>query len=399
MTKKSTASKIIAMTPNTESSEKSKDKTDSSSEDFISKHSDLLTRIGIYSLNIGSRFLSETYKAKESIENLAKESIEIGNFYGALGFATLDVLAQKNSKFKRLTKFGGYLFYVGSCGYDLISGLNEWKNFWPHLGNFALDVTMAYQLGKDMGSLYNKESETEQDKPHSLRADLKSLWPFGKSKDKNKNNDKNLEGKVSEENVSVKKEDSKSKLKEYLSAFGKGIGYGASFGYGFGQLAFTGLKENYSVYRKKQKEKSELKKVKDEEIKQERAEQKIKNAGFEKVSISKKKEILFYLDDKGKNPNFMKNYEIENAYGDFKQKPVKEQIQIVKEKRNYFENSLKQMKSASWGKRFWNSSEISYTNSALKKLDKILFELEIEEKNYPYQSQAINEFIQKREGE
>ncbi len=393
---KSKANQIIELTPKNKSPEKSKeDKTDSSSEDFISKHSDLLTRIGVYSLNIGSRYLSEAYKAKESVENLVKDSIEIGNFYGALGFATLDVLAGKNSKFKRLSKFGGYLFYIGSCGYDLISGLNDWDNLWPNLGNFALDVTMAYQLGKDTGSLYKElDGESQKETKFGISKDLEGIVSFFTGSDK--------ENKSSGEGGKTEP-DSKSKLKDYLSALGKGIGYGFSSGtiagFSFGKSAFEKLSENYSVYKTEQKESNKLKKVKDEEIKKQRAEQKIKNAGFEETSLKKKKEILFYLDEKGKNPNFMKNYEIENAYGDFKQKPVKEQIQIITDKRNYFENGLKQMKSVSWGKRFWNSSEISYTKSALKKLDKILFELEVEEKNYPYQSQNIKNFIKKKEDE
>lgn len=134
-------------------------------------------------------------------------------------------------------------------------------------------------------------------------------------------------------------------------------------------------------------------------LKNKEQSKKLKTAGFEETSLKKKKEFLLYLDASGKNPNFMKNYEIENEYGNFKQKPVKEQIQIVKEKRNYFEDGLKQMKSASWRKRFNNYFAISDAKSTLKKLDKILFELEVEEKNYPYQSQAIKDFIKKKDEE
>ena len=226
--------------PKSELTEKTKDNLSLADIQILKSTGDILSRIGVYSLNIGSSFLSKAYKAEESIG--------IGNFYGALGFATLDVLAKKNSKFKRLAKSGGFLFYVGSCGYDLISGLNDWNNFWPHIGNFALDVSMAYQLGKDMRSSYKKSGEdSDKDKEFRISEDLESIVSF---------------------------------IKENLSTFGKSaltsVGYGLGAGYSFGKGAFENLKENYSFYRTKQKEKSEIKKLENEKNKKEKEEQKIK---------------------------------------------------------------------------------------------------------------------------
>ena len=352
--------------------EKVKDKTgklieEMKNNEWLNSNANLLSRIGIYSVNYGSGLLSKIYKAPT----------EIGNSYGVIGFAALDVLAKKNTPFKRLAKTGGYLWYVGEGIYDLTLALVDQDNVWAHLGNFALDVSMAYQLGKDSGALYKKlETESKEDKKFGISKDLESIVSFFKENLKKfKKEDKPLEAGISE------KDNSKS-FKEYLSNFGKDvliyteIGVGA--GYGFGKSVFEELKENYSVYKTKRKEKNELKKIRDEKIKQERAEQKIKNAGFEEVSFRKKKEILEYLRQ---NPNFMRKYEIENEYSKFKQKPIKEQIQIMTDKKNSFNDEFIQMKNAPWIKRFTNSSYISYNKSALKRIEKILWELDIEEKN------------------
>src|SRR3990167_6313052 len=114
---------------------------------------DILSKIGIYSANYFPELLSNLYQAKTSI----------GNAYGAIGFATLDVLAKKNKKFKRLAKFGGYLWYISEGVYDLTHALIDQENIGAHLANFALDVSMAYQLGKDMSSLYGSLGKSKKD--------------------------------------------------------------------------------------------------------------------------------------------------------------------------------------------------------------------------------------------
>ena len=333
---------------------------------------DVLSKIGIYSANFASELFSRIYGASASI----------GNAYGAIGFGTLDIILKnqdslRKNKFNRLARVGGSLYYISACVYDLVSTLKG--NYGTNLAEFVFDVSMAYQLDKDALKLYEQlNSKSSETSKLGLKDDLRELF----ESIKNKFPKKNLEENVSE------KDNSKS-FREYLSNFGKGIGYGFGYGigsgYGFGEGAFEKLaetskklKENYSVYKTKRKEKNELKKIRDEKIKQERAEQKIKNAGFEEVSFKKKKEILEYLRQ---NPNFMRKYEIENEYSKFKQKPIKEQIQIMTDKKNSFNDELIQMKNAPWIKRFTNSSYVSYNKSALKRIEKILWKLDIEEKN------------------
>src|SRR3989344_3002854 len=354
---------------------------------------DLLTRIGTYSINYFPELLSKIYKAP----------IEIGNAYGAIGFAALDVLARKNTPFKRLAKLGGYLWYVGEGIYDLTLALTDRDNVWAHLGNFALDVTMVYHLGKDMASLYQKSGEdSDKDKKFGIRKDLESVVSFFKEKASIlKENFKEKENKSSEKSDSDKSNNFKVKFKEYLSSFGKGIGqgvgYGMSAGYSFGKSAFEKLNENYSVYRTNKNKLAEAKKIKKEKIKHEKEEQKIKqneltekikhekeeqkiiNTGFENVSFTNKKEILEFLEIPGKNPHFMKGYEIENEYFNFKQKPIQEQMQIIQERQKKFTNAKIQTEILPWTAKILNYSTISKIKNSLKKLDKILYELEIQE--------------------
>src|SRR3989344_6930152 len=354
---------------------------------------DLLTRIGTYSINYFPELLSKIYKAP----------IEIGNAYGAIGFAALDVLARKNTPFKRLAKLGGYLWYVGEGIYDLTLALTDRDNVWAHLGNFALDVTMVYHLGKDMASLYQKSGEdSDKDKKFGIRKDLESVVSFLKKKASIlKENFKEKENKSSEKSDSDKSNNFKVKFKEYLSSFGKGIGqgvgYGMSAGYSFGKSAFEKLNENYSVYRTNKNKLAEAKKIKKEKIKHEKEEQKIKqneltekikhekeeqkiiNTGFENVSFTNKKEILEFLEIPGKNPHFMKGYEIENEYFNFKQKPIQEQMQIIQERQKKFTNAKIQTEILPWTAKILNYSTISKIKNSLKKLDKILYELEIQE--------------------
>jgi len=371
---------------------------------------DLLTRIGTYSINYFPELLSKIYKAP----------IEIGNAYGAIGFAALDVLARKNTPFKRLAKLGGYLWYVGEGIYDLTLALTDRDNVWAHLGNFALDVTMVYHLGKDMASLYQKSGEdSDKDKKFGIRKDLESVVSFFKEKASIlKENFKEKENKSSEKSDSDKSNNFKVKFKEYLSSFGKGIGqgvgYGMSAGYSFGKSAFEKLNENYSVYRTNKNKLAEAKKIKKEKIKHEKEEQKIKqneltekikhekeeqkiiNTGFENVSFTNKKEILEFLEIPGKNPHFMKGYEIENEYFNFKQKPIQEQMQIIQERQKKFTNAKIQTEILPWTAKILNYSTISKIKNSLKKLDKILYELEIEEKN-PNRSPAMGVWLKKQE--
>lgn len=370
---------------------------------WLSKNENVLSKIGIYGANIAVNLFSRIHNP----------ATLIGNAYGAIGSGLLDIILRKQkslreSRYNRLLKTGGSLVYIGACAYDVVSALDsalEGGNYWANLTELVFDASIAYQLDQDSDILYEKlNSGTKLDTKKGVKDDLKGLF-----EDIKKKFGKGLENKVSGTKGLEGKDDSKN-FKEYLSNFGKGalmsIGYGLGTGYGFGKGAFEKLKENYSKYSVKRAEKikiresiveraKKIKKIRSEKIKQEKAEQKIKNAGSEKFSLKKKKEILEYFGASGKNPNFMKNYEIENEYEKFKQKPINEQIQIMTEKRDYFETNLKQMKSASWSNRFNNSFEISYTKSALKKLDKILFELDIEEKNPP-KTPALAAYLKKK---
>src|SRR3989344_985139 len=184
---------------------------------------DILSKIGIYSANYFPELLSNLYEAKTSI----------GNAYGAIGFAALDVLSRKNEKFKRLTKVGGYFWYVGEGIYDLTSALIDQENIGAHLGNFALDVSMAYQLGKDMSSLYKSlDTQSKKDKKYGISKDFNEVVSLIKEKFKSKKEIETSEETTSEENTI--KED--NYFKKYLSKFGKNalekIEIGTGIGYG-----------------------------------------------------------------------------------------------------------------------------------------------------------------------
>lgn len=391
--------------------------------EISTKAKNLLARIGTYGLNYSSELLSKAYNAPT----------EIGNAYGAICFAALDVLARKNTPFKRLAKSGGFLWYVGEGIYDLTLALTDRGNVWAHLGNFSLDVTMAYQLGKDRKELYEKATDSKGEKSKTKK-DLEEVVSFFKEKySLIKEKIKAEEKEAQDKNANAQK--SPSKFKEYFSAFGKGIGqgfgYGISAGHSFGKNAFETLNKNYSAYRKEQKEKSEINKLENEKVKkqkaeekilqkelnkktqqekaeqmikhneldektrQERVDQKIRNSDFENISLKNKKEVLEFLAIPGKNPNFMKDYEIENEYINFKQKPINEQIQVMQERKNYFQKARTQAETLPFMAKIINYSEISDIKSNLKKLDKILYRLDIEEKN-PQRSPAMEAYIKKK---
>ena len=169
----------------------------------------------------------------------------IGNAYGAIGFAALDVLSRKNEKFKRLAKAGGYFWYVGEGIYDLTSALIDQENIGAHLGNFALDVSMAYQLGKDMSLLYKSlDTQSEKDKKSGISKDFNEVVSLIKEKFKSKKEIETSEKITSEETTSKK---SKS-FSKYLLNFGEksliAMEFGASAGYGFGKSAFVFNPEN-----------------------------------------------------------------------------------------------------------------------------------------------------------
>jgi len=372
--------KIIKI-PNEE--EKSKDKLTPKVENAFEKIKiskptlDILSKIGVYSINYFPELFSKLYQVQNSI----------GNAYGAIGFATLDVLSKKNKKFKRLTKFGGYLWYVGEGIYDLTSALTDQENAGVHLGNFALDVSMAYQLGKDMGSLYRElDTQSKDDKKSGISKDLEEIVSFIKEKFKSKK-----EIKTSEETTSEKS----GSLKKYLLNFGEKslltMELGAGIGYGFGKGAFEKLKENYSEYSKKRAEKSKIKKeikIKEKEKRtavEDEEREKTHFSSDKSTPLKKKKQILKCLEDCEKNPKFMKNYEIENEYVKFKQKPIDEQIKIVQNRDNSLRKSLNQIGNAPLLKRIFNVEETFDMNLELKRIENILWELDIEKKNRPIQ--------------
>ena len=103
-----------------------------------------------------------------------------------------------------------------------------------------------------------------------------------------------------------------------------------------------------------------------------------------------------FLEIPGKNPHFMKGYEIENEYFNFKQKPIQEQMQIIQERQKKFTNAKIQTEILPWTAKILNYSTISKIKNSLKKLDKILYELEIEEKN-PNRSPAMGVWLKKQE--
>ena len=116
---------------------------------WFSSNQDALSKIGIYSANFFSSLFSNIYGA----------STAIGNVYGAIGFGTLDVLLRKQdaikySKFNRLVKVGGSLYYISACVYDAVSTLKG--NYGTNLAEFVFDASMAYQLDKDSDKLYEQ---------------------------------------------------------------------------------------------------------------------------------------------------------------------------------------------------------------------------------------------------
>ncbi len=368
---------------------------DNSIKGWLNSNGNALSRIGVYGANIAVNLFSRIHNP----------ATLIGNAYGAIGFGLLDIILRKQkslreSRGNRLFKTGFSLVYIGACAYDVVSALDsalEGGNYWANLTELVFDASIAYQLDKDSDRLYEKlNSGTEKDTKKGVKDDLKGLFEdikkkFGKGLENKVSGTKGLEGK-----------DVSKNFKEYLSNFGKGalmsIGYGLGTGYGFGKGAFEKLKENYSIYKTKLKEKEaiknrakRIKKIRKDRIIQE-------NRRFsepEKVSFKDKKEILEYC---GKNPIFMRGYEIENEYTKFKQKPIKEQIQIITNERNSLKEEFKQMRIAPWSKRFWNSSEISYTKKSLKQIEEILRKLDIEEKNPP-RAPALQKYFDKKGGE
>ena len=351
--------------------------------EYLKRNKDLLSKIGIYSANYFGELFTKINNA----------SYTIGNAYGAVGYLTLDLLVQnqpqlKKNKLNRLSRVGGSLFYLGAGAYNLVSALiGDWQE---NVASALFDFSMSYQLDRDVRGLYNelRKGKKEVLKQNAI-TDLKEILGFKSEKDSSKA--QSLGGKTSEGSP-IKKDNSKS-FREHLSFFGKNalttmeLGVGA--GYGFGKSAFEKLKENYSIYKKKRKESTELKekiverakrikKIRKERVAQEIAQKNRESLGFEKVSFKKKKQFLFCYEE---NPDFMKKYEIENKYFELKKKPIDEQIQFMKDKKNSLEKGLAQIKRASWIKRFSNSAYISEIKSDLKKLREISWELDIEKKN------------------
>ncbi|MEK6824095.1 MAG: hypothetical protein AABY06_03610 [Nanoarchaeota archaeon] len=308
----------------------------------IKSNENLLTRIGIYGANYFPELFSNLYKAKTSI----------GNAYGAIGFAALDVLARKNTPFKRLAKSGGYLWYVGEGVYDLGLALTDQENVWAHLGNFALDVSMAYQLVKDMGSLYKELNENKpgENKRLGISKDLGSVVSFIKEKfPPEKKEDKSV------------KENPK-KFKEYLSNFGKEIssgvksvlmktsqnfGYGAGVGYGFGKGTIEKLAENYSAYRTKRKELNELKKINDEK-------QVLKKPNKKKVFSSEEKDAKDFLENvygfDDDNLTYVQNYE------KYMQTPLEARIEDFERTQKFLKNFsfIEKITDKGYGRRLKN---------------------------------------------
>ena len=341
---------------------------------YLADNKDLLSKIGIYSANYFGELFTKINNA----------SYTIGNAYGAVGYLTLDLLVQnqpqlKKNKLNRLSRVGGSLFYLGAGAYNLVSALiGDWQE---NVASALFDFSMSYQLDRDVRGLYDKlnSGEKEETKQNAI-TDLKEILGFKSKEDSSKT--QSLEGKTSEGSP-IKKDNSKS-FKKYLSDFGKNaletIELGAGFGYGFGKSAFEKLKENYSKKNVLLKRAKRIKKIRKDNIAQETAQKNRESLGFEKVSFKKKKEILEYC---GKNLVFMREYEIENDYAAYKQKPIDEQIKIMTDQKNSLKEDFKQMKNAPWIKRFKNQSYISDTESSLKKIEEILRKLDIEKKNPP----------------
>ncbi len=96
----------------------------------------------------------------------------IGNAYEAIAFGVFDALTgSNNTKLHRLTKSAGYVFYVGSCAVDLYSALKGDHSM--NFGQFACDLSMALQLGRDAKKLY--ASSHAKDNGISIKNDIKSI--------------------------------------------------------------------------------------------------------------------------------------------------------------------------------------------------------------------------------
>jgi len=317
---------------------------------YIENNKNLFSKIGVYGANISGEVLSRYNELTPAI----------GNGYGAIGFAVLDILAgNKNNKFHRLAKSAGFVWYVGECVYDLVSVLNGEYN---SLANFPLDVSMAWHLGAEQRKLYKEAPEEKDPKEYSVGKDLEGVLGYFMPK-------KEIE-------TSTKTNSKKSKsFREYLSNFGRNVlttfELGAGFGYGVGKSAIEKIKENYKARKEKAKER---KKIENEE------KAKAYLSSNKEASLKKKKQILFNF---GEDTTFMKNYEIENSYTEFKQKPIDEQIKIMQNKKSSLEKSLAQTRNVSFLKRMNCWAYISDLKSELKEVEKILLEFDIEKKNPP----------------
>ncbi|MBI2003886.1 hypothetical protein HYS72_00275 [Candidatus Pacearchaeota archaeon] len=305
---------------------------------------DVLSKIGIYGANYAAYLYGK----------IAQKTNLIGNAYGVVGYLTLDLLVQnqeqlKGTKFNRLARVGGSLFYLGAGAYSLASALTgDWQG---DVASALFDFSMSYQLDKDARELYSKLNSGEKAKSEkNAITDLEEI--FIPKKDSAKPQD--LERKTSEE---------KNYFQEIKEYFGEKI---------------QDFKENYKIRAEKAKERKKIEK-------EEKAKASLVSGG---MSLKKKKQFLVHYEE---DPDFMKKYEIENKYSELKKKPIDEQMQFMENKKNSLEKNLARIKRASWIKRFSNSVYISEIKSELKELKEILWELDIEKKNPP--QRPIDKFL------
>ena len=103
---------------------------------------------------------SANYLARP-LGNLAKDGLNVGHPYAALGFGLVDVVAENSGIIKdnlvyRLTKVGGAAYF----SFLTFKNLVEFAQSDYHgLKDFPFNLSMAASLGSDLKELYNKPKE------------------------------------------------------------------------------------------------------------------------------------------------------------------------------------------------------------------------------------------------
>lgn len=93
--------------------------------------------------------------------NLAKDGLNLGHPYAALGFGLVDIVAENSNLVKenpgyRLAKFGGTAYFSVLTVKNLVEFI---KGDYSGLKDFPFNLSMAASLGSDLKELYTKPKE------------------------------------------------------------------------------------------------------------------------------------------------------------------------------------------------------------------------------------------------